>query len=52
MNAESFLNTRAIKELLIKGASRQLVDSEGRRPVDHVKNLTDEALKTELEGLL
>ncbi len=42
MNAENFVNTRAIKELLIKGASRDILDNEGRRAVDHVESLTDE----------
>jgi len=52
INAESFVNTRAIKELLIKGSSREIVDNEGRRAVDHVEGLTDDVLKKELNGLL
>ena len=52
INAENFVNTRAIKELLIKGASREILDNEGRRAVDHVEGLTDEQLKKDLSGLL
>jgi hypothetical protein len=30
------VNTRAIKELLIKGASRDIKDNEGKRAADNV----------------
>ncbi len=33
-SAEHFPNTRSIKELLIKGAKRNAVDNEGKRPID------------------
>lgn len=40
--ADSFPNLRSIKELLIKGADRNAVNNEGKRPYDlieqHVKN--------------
>jgi hypothetical protein len=37
---------------LIKGASRKMKDFQNRRPADLVENLSDEALKKELNGLL
>jgi hypothetical protein len=36
LNAENFVNTRAIKELLIKGASREIKDNEDKRAADNV----------------
>jgi hypothetical protein len=42
MNAENFVNTKAIKELLIKGASRYIADRGGMKAVDHVYNINDE----------
>jgi ankyrin repeat protein len=33
-NIENFVNMRAIKELLIKGADREIRDNNNRRPAD------------------
>ena len=52
LNAENFVNTRAIKELLIKGASRDIKDNEGKSAADNIRCLTDETLKKDLDGLL
>lgn len=38
-SAEHFPNTRSIKELLIKGADRNITDNLGRKPVDMIKEL-------------
>lgn len=38
-SAEHFPNTRSLKELLIKGANRTAIDSEGKRPVDLVDHI-------------
>ena len=43
-----FPNTRAIKELLIKGADRDAVEKSGLKPIDLVDCLEDEATKEEL----
>jgi hypothetical protein len=43
---------RAIKELLIKGAQREIRDNNNRRPVDLIENLTDEQQKNDLRVLL
>ena len=48
-----FPNTRAIKELLIKGADRDAKEKSGLRPVDLVADsVEDEELKEELRALL
>lgn len=41
-SAEHFPNTRAIKELLIKGGSRSIMEENGLRPVDLVDELRDD----------
>lgn len=51
-SAESFPNTRAIKELLIKGADKTRRDLQGRTPVDLVKEVQSEKLQKELAQLL
>jgi ankyrin repeat protein len=33
-SAESFPNTRSLKELLIKGADKNATDEMGRKPID------------------
>ena len=38
-SAKEFPNTRAIKELLIRGASRTLEDTHGRKPIDIVDEI-------------
>ena len=43
---------RAIKELLIKGAQREIRDNNNRRPVDLIENLADEQQKNDLRVLL
>lgn len=43
-----FPNTRAIKELLIKGADRDAVEKDGKRPVDILEDL---ARERELNGI-
>jgi len=47
-----FPNTRAIKELLIKGADRDAVEKSGLKPIDLVECLEDNETKEELRGLL
>ena len=47
-----FPNTRAIKELLIKGADRDAVELSGLKPIDLVESLEDNETKEELRGLL
>ena len=47
-----FPNTRAIKELLIKGADRDAVEKSGLRPIDLVDVLDDNETKEELRNLL
>ena len=47
-----FPNTRAIKELLIKGADRDAVEKSGLRPIDLVESLEDTETKEELRQLL
>lgn len=51
-SADHFPSTRSIKELLIKGASRTIRDSKGRRPIDMLGELGDNRLKNELYILL
>lgn len=51
-SAEHFPNTRSIKELLIKGASRTIKDNLGRMPVDMVKEIGNPKLREELFNLL
>ena len=50
--ASRFPNTRAIKELLIKGADRDAVEKNGLKAIDLVETLDDNELKEELRGLL
>jgi len=38
-SAENFPNTRAIKELLIKGADKAKKDNSGRLPITFVKDI-------------
>ena len=47
-----FPNTRAIKELLIKGADRDAKEKSGLRPIDLVADLEDNQIKEELQNLL
>ena len=47
-----FPNTRAIKELLIKGADRDAVEKSGLKPIDLVECLEDNETKEELRQLL
>ena len=47
-----FPNTRAIKELLIKGADRDAREKSGLRPIDLVADLEDNETKEELCNLL
>ena len=48
MSAEMFPSKRAIKELLIKGASRDILTKEGKNALDLSKELKDEILGEEL----
>ena len=50
--ASRFPNTRAIKELLIKGADRDAVEKNGLKAIDLIETLDDNELKEELRGLL
>ena len=47
-----FPSTRAIKELLIKGADRDAVEKNGLKPIDLVDRIDDLETKEELVGLL
>ena len=47
-----FPSTRAIKELLIKGADRDAVEKNGLKPIDLVDRIEDLETKEELLGLL
>ena len=38
-SADSFPNTRSIKELLIKGADRHIKDMNGKKPIDFCKDI-------------
>lgn len=38
-SAENFPNTRSIKELLIKGADKNIEDIDGKRPLDHINTV-------------
>ena len=52
-SAEHFPNTRAIKELLIKGASRTITEENGLKPVDLIDEIREnDQLKDELKILL
>jgi ankyrin repeat protein len=51
-SADHFPNTRSIKELLIKGASRDIKEKTGLRPIDLVDEVEDETKRTELKELL
>ena len=51
-SAEHFPNTRSIKELLIKGASRDIQEENGLKPIDLVGEIENEALRIELTQLL
>ena len=55
-SVELFPNTRAIKELLIKGASRTVTDENGLKPYDLIEeidqNEDNENIKAELKSLL
>ena len=51
-SADQFPNTRSIKELLIKGASRDIADENGLKPIDLVDEVEDEAKRKELKELL
>ena len=44
-SAEHFPNTRSIKELLIKGASRNNRDIHGKRPVELTSEIQPEKLR-------
>jgi hypothetical protein len=52
MNSGSFHRLRAIKELLIKGAKREIRDNNNKRPVDLIDSLEDDTNKEELRKLL
>lgn len=47
-----FPSTRAIKELLIKGANREAVEKNGLKPIDLVDCIEDNETKEELRELL
>jgi DNA-binding transcriptional regulator/RsmH inhibitor MraZ len=51
-SADHFPNTRSIKELLIKGASRTTKDNNGRIPLDMTKDINNVKLKAELTPIL
>ena len=51
-NVHRFRNLRALKEMLIKGSSRDLEDSRGRRPIDMVAHYLDADLKDDLYSIL
>ena len=54
--AQNFDDSRAIKELLIKGADRTVKNHDGKKPIDLVKDITadydEEERKHELYVLL
>ena len=53
LSASHFPNTRAIKELLIKGASRTIEERNGNTPFDLIEpSQDDENLDEELKALL
>jgi ankyrin repeat protein len=52
MKANEFPNTRAIKELLIKGADRESTEVYGRTPIEMTEGLPDEKLKKEIHDIL
>lgn len=39
-SVETLRSTRPVRSLLIRGASRQVKDKTGRRPVDHVESIS------------
>ena len=47
-----FPSTRAIKELLIKGANRDATEKNGLKPIDLIDLLEDSEMKEELRELL
>jgi uncharacterized protein YeeX (DUF496 family) len=51
-SAENFSNTRALKELLIKGADRKARDNERRLPVDLAGNIKNNTLQNEVRNIL
>ena len=51
-SADHFPNTRSIKELLIKGASRSITEENGLKPIDLVDEIEDEQKRRELLELL
>ena len=48
-SADHFPNTRSLKELLIKGASRNITEENGLKPIDLIDEIENENLKTELQ---
>ena len=47
-SAEHFPSTRSIKELLIKGASRNIRDNFGRKPIDMSVEINDARLRQDI----
>ena len=47
-SAEQLQNTRPVRSLLIKGASREILDEQGRKPIDLAEFVTSPSLKTTL----
>ena len=51
MNSENFYHLRAIKELLIKGANREITDNLGQKPIDVIPQNSEDQSE-ELKKLL
>mmetsp|Transcript_30955 Transcript_30955/g.22517 ORF Transcript_30955/g.22517 Transcript_30955/m.22517 type:complete len:84 (-) Transcript_30955:1245-1496(-) len=51
-HACNFPNTRSLKELLIKGADRDILNKQGQKPIDLSIYITDSKLKEEVRSIL
>ena len=51
-SVESLRSTRPVRSLLIRGASRDVRDKQGRKPIDLVEEITVPALQAELRQML
>ena len=51
-SADHFPNTRSLKELLIKGASRDIKENSGKKAIELVSEVEDEQKRKELTELL
>lgn len=51
-SVEQLKSTRPVKALLLKGANRNALDSNGRKPIDLISECLPDALKKDLKAIL